>query len=70
MNRSRADELLTPAEAARLLDLTPAAVVAMATRGALPVTRTASGRRLFWRRDVERVEAERADRPRRGGIAR
>ena len=55
------DDLLSPADAAKILGLTPAAIVAMAARGALPAIRTAGGRRLFWRRDVERVAASRAE---------
>jgi excisionase family DNA binding protein len=60
------DDLLTPADAAKVLGLTPAAIVAMASRGVLPAILTAGGRRLFWRRDVERVAAARAERLRAG----
>jgi excisionase family DNA binding protein len=60
MGHSKLD-LLTPAEAAQVLGLTPAGIVAMATRGALPAIRTASGRRLFRRRDIERIAVRRAE---------
>jgi excisionase family DNA binding protein len=59
------DQLLTPADAARLLGITPAAVVAMAERGTLPAIRTAGGRRLFLRRDVEALASARAANPTR-----
>jgi excisionase family DNA binding protein len=54
------DELLSPSDAARILELTPAAVVAMARRGVLPCMRTAGGRRLFSRLEVENLAARRA----------
>ncbi len=52
-------DLLTKADAARLLDLTPAAVVALERRGHLKAMRTAGGVRLFVRRDVERLARRR-----------
>lgn len=60
MDTQTPSDLLSPADAAKVLGLTPAAVVAMATRGALPAIRTAGGRRLFTRRDVEALAAQRA----------
>jgi excisionase family DNA binding protein len=52
--------LLSPADAAKLLGVTPAAVVAMAKRGALPHLRTAGGRRLFRLHDVAALVNARA----------
>ena len=56
------NNLLTPADAARILGVVPATVRHMAIRGTLPALRTASGMRLFHRHDVERLAAERAAR--------
>jgi excisionase family DNA binding protein len=62
------EQLLTPAEASRLLGVTPDAVRQLANKGRLPLT----GRRLFRRADVEklvfeRTLAARCDPDRRGG---
>jgi hypothetical protein len=58
-------ELLTTAEVARELDLTPAAVRAAARGGRIGIAmQTASGQRLFAREELERVKAERATRRR------
>jgi DNA-binding transcriptional MerR regulator len=46
------EELLTPAEVARLGGVTPAAVRLWADQGRLPVLRTPAGLRLFRRVDV------------------
>ena len=53
--------LLTPADAARVLGCTPAAVRQMEARGTLKAaTRTEGGIRLFRRSDVERLARSRA----------
>lgn len=57
-----AAEILTTADAARRLGLTPASVRLLAKTGRLPHTRTASGTRLFRLDDVERLAQERAGR--------
>lgn len=54
------NELLTPADAARILDVVPATVRRLALKGRLPALRTASGMRLFHREDVERLRDARA----------
>lgn len=57
------EELLTPADAARILGVTPAAVRDMAKRGRLAVAvLTRGGNRLFRRRTVERLARLRAQR--------
>jgi DNA-binding transcriptional MerR regulator len=57
--------LLSAADAARVLDLTPAAIRAMARRGALPVAAmTEGGMHLFRRADVEALARNRAKRQR------
>lgn len=54
-------ELLTPADAAKILGLTPAGVRLAAKDGRLRVTATTpSGARLFLREDVERFKRDRA----------
>lgn len=52
-------DLLTPAEVARLLDVTPETVRGWANAGKIPVLRTQTGRRLFERDQVERLAQER-----------
>lgn len=54
-----AGELLTPADAGRLLGLTGQGIRYLEGRGVLRCQRTASGVRLFRRRDVERLRARR-----------
>jgi excisionase family DNA binding protein len=54
--------LLTPAEAAQDLGLTPDAVRTMERAGTLPALKTRTGRRLFDARDVQALAAERARR--------
>lgn len=49
------DDLLTPTEAGHLLRLSADSVRVLSDKGALPTLRTLSGRRLFRRRDVERL---------------
>jgi DNA-binding transcriptional MerR regulator len=54
-------EFLTPAEAGRILNLTPDGVRLAADTGRLRVAATTqSGRRLFLRDDVERFRRDRA----------
>jgi excisionase family DNA binding protein len=53
------DQFLTKADAAKVLEVTPAAVVAMHTRGDLAAVRTTGGVRLFSQQDVERLAAKR-----------
>jgi hypothetical protein len=56
-------QFLSAADAARILDRTPAAVRAMARRGALPVAAmTEGGMHLFRRKDVEALARRRAAR--------
>lgn len=56
---------LTPADAARLLGVTPATVREMERRGTLKAAaRTKGGARLFRRADVERLVRERQPRRR------
>ncbi len=62
MNREAPEQLLSPADAAKLLGLTPAGVVGLADRGVLPCLRTVGGRRLFHRSDVHKVAADRQGR--------
>lgn len=53
-------QLLSAADAARLLGVVPATVRHMERSGRLPAERTAGGMRLFRREDVERLVVERA----------
>jgi excisionase family DNA binding protein len=54
------DELLTAADAARLLGITPATVRVHADRGHLPVAQRTTGQmRLFRREDVEKFRQAR-----------
>ncbi|MGQ0507859.1 MAG: helix-turn-helix domain-containing protein [Myxococcaceae bacterium] len=53
------EELLTPSEAAHVLNLSSDTVRLMSDKGLLKTVRTMSGRRLFRRDDVERLAAER-----------
>ncbi|MDP9357434.1 MAG: helix-turn-helix domain-containing protein [Chloroflexota bacterium] len=55
-------QLLSAADAARLLGVVPATVRQMERSGRLPAERTAGGMRLFRRADVERLAAEREGR--------
>jgi excisionase family DNA binding protein len=61
--------LLSPADAARILRVTPATIRQMASRGVLTLAdRTEGGIRLFRREDVEalaRARAKRQSRPNR-----
>jgi excisionase family DNA binding protein len=53
-------EFLTSAEAARILNVTPARVRQMHSQGTLRALRTASGTRLFSRAAVDRLARERS----------
>lgn len=52
-------DVLSTADAARLLGVVPATVRHMEKQGQIPARRTEGGIRLFFREDVERVAAER-----------
>jgi excisionase family DNA binding protein len=67
MTKRDPDELMTPSEAARVLGLSADSVRALSDSGRLPTLKTVSGRRLFRRRDVEKLASDRAGRgkPRR-----
>jgi excisionase family DNA binding protein len=54
------DVLMTPAEAARLVEVTPARIRQMVDSGRLSAIRTGAGWRLLKRSDVERLARERA----------
>ncbi len=60
---SRMKKLLT-ADAAKILNVTPATVRQLEQNGHLTAERTASGTRLFNQPDVERLARERAARDR------
>lgn len=53
------EELLTPTDAAHVLNLSADTVRALCDRGELPALRTMGGRRLFRRVDVERLASRR-----------
>jgi excisionase family DNA binding protein len=57
------EQLLSAADAARLLGVVPATVRQMERDGRLPAQRTAGGMRLFRREDVERLAAVRRNDP-------
>ncbi len=54
-----AEQLVTPAEAGKILDVTPGAVRAIEARGELAAMRTLTGRRLYRLRDVEALAEQR-----------
>lgn len=61
------DRFLSPAEAGRLLGLTPASVRRLEREGTLPAAaRTEGGSRLFRRSDVEALMKERRSSKRSG----
>jgi excisionase family DNA binding protein len=60
------DVLITPAEAARLIEVTPARIRQMVDSGRIPALRTGAGWRLLKRSDVERLAHERADKLAKG----
>jgi DNA-binding transcriptional MerR regulator len=57
-------KFLAPADAARILNLTPATVRSLETRGILQAEKTISGRRFFRLADVEKLAAEREQKAR------
>lgn len=59
------EKRLTKADAARILRLTPAAVVLLEKKGLLRAERTEGGIRLFLRADVEQLAQDRLDLDRR-----
>ena len=59
MSDRNPEDLLTPSEAAHILNLSSDTVRLLSDKGVLPTLRTASGRRLFRRCDVERLAEER-----------
>ncbi len=59
MPRRDPDELLSPADAAKLLNLSLDGVQAITDRGALAFLRTPGGRFRYRRGDIERVAAKR-----------
>jgi hypothetical protein len=62
-NTVTTQQFLSAADAARILNRTPAAIRAMVRRGALPVAAmTEGGMHLFRRKDVEAVARRRAER--------
>ncbi len=58
MPRRDPDELLSPADAAKLLNLSPDGVQAITDRGDLAFLRTPGGRFRYRRGDIERVAAK------------
>jgi DNA-binding transcriptional MerR regulator len=63
-------DLLTKADVAKIIGITPAGVAAMHQRGELKASRTAGGVRLFRRMDVEEVARRRAELRRPRGVER
>ena len=59
MSRREDDVLMTPSEAAQVLGLSADSVRSLSDGGRLPTLRTISGRRLFWRGDVQKLADER-----------
>jgi excisionase family DNA binding protein len=59
---SKGDDLLTPSEAASVLGISADMVRYLSDNGSLPTLRTIGGRRLFFRRDVTKLAAERRKR--------
>jgi excisionase family DNA binding protein len=59
------EDLLTVADAAKLLGLSESSIRLIERLGGLPCQRTISGTRLFRRADVEQYAAERRSRGRR-----
>ncbi len=64
------DEMLMTADAARVLDVTPAMIRLLERQGKLKAVRTMSGVRLFPRAEVMRVRAERDARAHAAGERR
>jgi excisionase family DNA binding protein len=61
------EQLMTASDAARILGVVPNSVRRMTDTGELPAIRTVGGFRLMKQSDVERLAAERAERPKRRG---
>ena len=64
---AKADELMTPADAAPVLGVSVSMVRLLEVQGRLPAQRTAGGVRLFSRRAVEALAAERKANPPKPG---
>jgi excisionase family DNA binding protein len=62
-------DLLLTSEVARVLGVSPATVCNLERKGDLPATRTASGVRLYVRRDVDALATTRAARSHRDEAA-
>jgi len=62
----RTSGILLTGEAARLLGVAGATVIAWQRSGKLPALRSESGVRMFRRADVEKLAAERAAKEKRG----
>jgi predicted site-specific integrase-resolvase len=58
-SKNGGDDLLNATGVARLLDIGSYGVLALARRGRLPCVKDSGGRRLYRRRDVEQLMAER-----------
>ncbi len=64
------ENLLTPADAARILGITPATIRLMVATGKLKVAvRTEGGIRLFRRADIERLATQRAEQAKARAVA-
>lgn len=63
----RDGDLVMPAEAGALLKLSREQVLKLDRQGRLASVRTTNGVRLFWRRDIEALAAERRRNPPRPG---
>lgn len=59
MTKPANDVLMTPGDVARVLGVTADGVRKMADRGEIPVQRTSSGERLFWKSEVEALQRRR-----------
>ena len=59
-----ADEILSLGDCAKLADVSPSTVKLWMLDGRLPFLKTRGGMRLVWRRDLDRLLADRARRPR------
>jgi len=57
-------DLMTPADAAKVLGLSPEMITKLANQGRLESVRTVGGYRLFWATDVRKLRAQRRKAPR------
>jgi DNA-binding transcriptional MerR regulator len=64
------DDLMSPLDAARVLDMSADMVRWLSNQGRLPTLRTVTGRRLFRRGDVEHLATERREAKRRAARGR